>query len=211
MPRSDNQEFVVLNDFIPSAIYDIRYYLNYNFVGSQIAGYEEPIALLTKEAALKLKEINDELILKGYSLKIFDAYRPQTAVNYFIKWAKDLNDNKMKQYFYPNLAKENLFKEGYISAQSSHSRGSTIDLTIVDINTLKELDMGGTFDYFSEQSNFNYKHITKDQFNNRLFLRNIMIAHGFEPLKNEWWHFTLKDEPFKNVYFDFPVNRKSIN
>ena len=207
---SDSSGFVLLSDAVPDAILEIRYYSTYNFVGKRIAGYEEPIALITKEAAIKLKEVSDELIEKGYRLKIYDAYRPQMAVNNFVDWAKDANDTKMKKYFYPNLDKEVLFPQMYIMEYSGHTRGSTVDLTLFDMNTEKEVDMGGTFDYFGRESHPDYKDITDEQYNNRMILRDTMMSHGFRPLETEWWHFTLDDEPYKDTYFTFPIRKSSI-
>ena len=194
-----------LAEAVPDAILEIRYYSTYNFVGERIDGYEAPVAYLTKEAAAALKEASDELVRKGYRIKIYDAYRPQTAVNHFARWAEDVKDTKMKKYFYPGLDKSVLFKQGYIDYKSGHSRGSTVDLTLFDMKTGKELDMGGTFDYFGIKSHPDYKKITKTQYNNRMILRNAMTAHGFRPLSTEWWHFTLNDEPYPDTYFDFPV------
>ena len=207
---NDSSGFVLLSDAVPDAILEIRYYSTYNFVGKRIAGYEEPIALITKEAATKLKEVSDELIEKGYRLKIYDAYRPQMAVNNFVDWAKDVNDTKMKKYFYPNLDKEVLFPQMYIMEYSGHTRGSTVDLTLFDMNTEKEVDMGGTFDYFGVESHPDYQGITDEQYNNRMILRDAMLSHGFKPLETEWWHFTLEDEPFKDIYFNFPISKSSL-
>ena len=207
---NDSSGFVLLSDAVPDAILEIRYYSTYNFVGKRIAGYEEPIALITKEAATKLKEVSDELIEKGYRLKIYDAYRPQMAVNNFVDWAKDLNDTKMKKYLYPNLDKEVLFPQMYIMEYSGHTRGSTVDLTLFDMNTEKEVDMGGTFDYFGKESHPDYKGITDEQYNNRMILRDAMLSHGFKPLETEWWHFTLEDEPYKDIYFNFPISKSSL-
>jgi D-alanyl-D-alanine dipeptidase len=150
--QNDNSDFVLVSEYVPDAILEIRYYSTYNFVGDRINGYEEPVALLTKDAAIALKAVSDDLKAKGYRLKIYDAYRPQKAVTHFMNWAKDLNDARMKEYFYPDLDKSVLFDQGYIAEKSGHSRGSTVDLTLFDMNTEKELDMGGTFDYFGELS-----------------------------------------------------------
>lgn len=207
---NDSSDFVLLSEVVPDAILEIRYYSTYNFVGDRINGYEEPCALLTKEAATALKQVSDELISKGYRLKIYDAYRPQKAVTHFMNWAKDINDTRMKNYFYPELDKSVLFDQGYIAEKSGHSRGSTVDLTLFDMNTEKEVDMGGTFDYFGELSHPDYKQITAEQYENRMILRNAMLAHGFKPLDEEWWHFTLKDEPYPDTYFTFPVSSKSL-
>ena len=206
----DASDFVLLTDVVPDAILEIRYYSTYNFVGDRIDGYEEPLAFLTKEAAAALKEVSDELMAKGYRLKIYDAYRPQKAVTHFMKWALDPDDARMKEYFYPELEKDVLFPRGYIMEHSGHSRGSTVDLTLFDMATEKEADMGGTFDYFGRLSHPDYKDITDEQYANRMILREAMMAHGFKPLAEEWWHFTLKDEPYPNTYFTFPVNSNSL-
>ncbi|MBQ3346606.1 MAG: M15 family metallopeptidase [Synergistaceae bacterium] len=201
----DSSGFVYLSEAVPDAILEIRYYGTYNFVGDRIDGYERPVAMLTKEAAKALREVSDELVKKGYRLKIYDAYRPQKAVNHFESWARDLEDTRMKDYFYPELDKSVLFDQGYIDHRSGHSRGSTLDLTLFDMSTEKEADMGGTFDYFGEKSHPDYKGLTPAQFNNRMILREAMMNHGFKPLSTEWWHFTLKDEPYPDTYFTFPV------
>ena len=206
----DASDFVLLSEAVPDAILEIRYYSTYNFVGERIDGYEEPLALLTKEAAAALKEASDELISKGYRLKIFDAYRPQKAVTHFMNWALDPEDVRMKDYFYPELEKDVLFPQGYIAEHSGHSRGSTVDLTLFDMTTEKEVDMGGTFDYFGELSHPDYTDITDEQYANRMILREAMLAHGFKPLVEEWWHFTLENEPFPDTYFTFPVNSDSV-
>ncbi|MCR5346810.1 MAG: M15 family metallopeptidase [Fretibacterium sp.] len=204
---NDASGFVDLEEAVPDAMLEIRYYSDYNFVGERIDGYEEPCALLTKEAAEALKAVSDELIARGYRLKIYDAYRPQRAVTYFVRWAKDLDDIRMKPFFYPELDKSVLFSKGYISRKSGHSRGSTIDLTLFDIKGKKDVDMGGTFDYFGRRSHWNYKGLTREQTANRILLRKAMTSHGFKPISTEWWHFTLKNEPYPRTYFDFPVRR----
>lgn len=201
----DSSDFVLIGEAVPDVILEIRYYSTYNFVGKRINGYERPVAYLTKEAAKALREVSDELVQKGYRLKIFDAYRPQRAVNHFAKWAEDLNDTKMKEYFYPELDKSVLFKEDYINYRSGHSRGSTVDLTLFDMRTEQEVDMGGTFDYFGLKSHSDYKGLTPAQYNNRMILREAMTKHGFKALYSEWWHFTLENEPYPDTYFDFPV------
>ena len=198
-------KFVTIGEAVPDAIMEIRYYSTYNFVGDRIDGYEQPCAMLTKEAAKALKAASDECVRRGYRLKIYDAYRPQRAVSHFMRWAKDVGDTRMKAPFYPNLDKSVLFDQGYIAEKSGHSRGSTVDLTLFDMKTGKEVDMGGTFDWFGEESHPDYKGVTKEQLANRMLLREIMLSHGFKPLVEEWWHFTLKDEPYPDTYFDFPV------
>ena len=198
-------DFVSLAEAVPDVIQEIRYYSTYNFVGDRIDGYERPQALITRKAAQALKAASEECVRRGYRLKIYDAYRPQRAVSHFMRWAKDRNDTRMKAPFYPNLDKSVLFAQGYIAEKSGHSRGSTVDLTLFDVKTGKELDMGGTFDWFGEESHPDYKGVTKEQFANRMLLREIMLAHGFRPIAEEWWHFTLADEPYPDTYFDFPV------
>ena len=207
---NDPSGFVLLSDAVPDAILEIRYYSTYNFMGKRVDGYEEPLAFMTKEGAEALKEVSDDLMAKGYRLKIYDAYRPQMAVTDFVEWAEDFDDTKMKEYFYPELEKDVLFPQGYIAEHSGHSRGSTVDLTLFDMKTEKEVDMGGTFDYFGELSHPDYTDITPEQYENRMILREAMMAHGFKPLEEEWWHFTLEDEPYPDTYFTFPVNSDSL-
>jgi len=202
--------FVLVTDVIPDAILEIRYYTDYNFVGEQIDGYEEPVALLTKEAAQALKAANDDLEEQGYCIKIYDAYRPQCAVDDFVDWANDTSDTKMQEYFYPEVNKANLFSEGYIAYHSGHSRGSTVDLTIVDKATGEDVDMGGTFDYFGQVSHPDYTGVTDEQYANRMILRDAMTSHGFKAITTEWWHFTLQNEPYPNTYFNFPVSSDSV-
>lgn len=203
---NDSTEFVLVSSVIPDVILDIRYYSSFNFVGERIDGYEEPVAILTKQAAQALKKANEKAKELGYRLKIYDCYRPQMAVDHFVRWSKNKNDS-MKKYFYPELNKKELFNLGFIASKSSHTRGSTIDLTLFDMSTQNDIDMGGTFDYFGKLSwSENTEDITKNQANNRKLLRNIMIESGFKPLKEEWWHFTLANEPYPNTYFNFPTN-----
>ena len=206
----DASGFVLLSEAVPDAILEIRYYSTYNFVGERIDGYEEPLALLTKEAATALRDVSDELAEKGYRLKIYDAYRPQSAVEHFVSWSQDSGETRMKEYFYPELDKDALFSGGYVARRSGHSRGSTVDLTLFDMATGKDVDMGGTFDYFGERSHPDYRGVTEEQYANRMLLREAMVAHGFKPLASEWWHFTLKDEPYPNTYFTFPVRSDAI-
>ena len=225
-PTEDRSQFVTLTDAVPDAILEIRYYGTYNFVGTRIDGYEEPTALLTKQAAQALKAVSDDVQQQGYRLKIYDAYRPQKGVDHFVRWAADLNATEMKPYFYPDLDKSVLFEQEYIFEKSGHTRGSTVDLTLFDMNTEKELDMGGTFDWFGPESHPDFcgnpetgeytgdnskspsgRTITEEQFQHRMILRRAMLAHGFKPLDSEWWHFTLRDEPFPDTYFTFPVKQ----
>ena len=207
----DSSGFVLLSEAVPDAILEIRYYSTYNFVGDRIDGYEEPLAMLTTEAAAALKEVSDELMGMGYRLKIFDAYRPQMAVTHFMNWALDTDDVRMKEYFYPDLDKDVLFPQGYIAEHSGHSRGSTVDLTLFDMNTEREVDMGGTFDFFGELSHPDYTDITEEQYAMRMLLREVMMKHGFRPLEEEWWHFTLDNEPYPDTYFTFPINSDSLD
>ena len=204
-PTDDRSDFVLLTDAVPDAILEIRYYATYNFVGTRIDGYEAPIAMLTKKAAKALKAVSDDVMAKGYRLKIYDAYRPQKAVDHFVRWAADVADTTMKYCFYPNLDKSVLFEQDYIMAKSGHTRGSTVDLTLFDMATGKELDMGGTFDWFGEESHPDYRGITDEQYAHRMILRTAMLSHGFKPLDSEWWHFTLADEPYPDTYFTFPL------
>jgi D-alanyl-D-alanine dipeptidase len=190
---------------IPSAFLEIRYFSDDNFVGAVIDGYEAPKAILTEEAAEALRQAADALFEQGYYIKIFDAYRPQRAVDHFVRWSKDIEDTKMKEKYYPDLDKAVLFELGYIAENSSHSRGSTVDLTLVDASTGEELDMGSGFDFFGDISNHGTELITEDQEKNRNILRDAMVEAGFEIYPEEWWHYTLKDEPYPDTYFDFPV------
>ena len=209
-PTMDPSGFVLLADFVPHIVQEIRYYSTYNFIGERIDGYEEPCALLTVEAARALKTVSSELIVQGYRLKIFDAYRPATAVRHFVLWGIEDQDIRMKPYFYPELEKQELFSKGYIAKLSSHSRGSAVDLTLLDMRTGKELDMGGPFDLFSPLSHPDCCTITDEQYANRLILRRAMLRSGFVPIDCEWWHFSLKDEPYPDTYFNFPVSSEYL-
>ncbi|HEX3011558.1 MAG TPA: M15 family metallopeptidase [Syntrophomonadaceae bacterium] len=197
--------FVYVSQVVPNIQYDIRYYSNNNFVGTRINGYKAPVAILTNEAAKALQAVNKDLDKQGYSLKIFDAYRPQKAVNHFIRWAQDISDTKMKSQYYPNVDKKNLFNLGYIARKSGHTRGSTVDLTLVDKKTGQEADMGSGFDLLDEISAFGTTLITTEQAANRQILKNAMQSHGFKPYAREWWHYTLINEPYLNRYFNFDV------
>ena len=200
----DASRFVLLSDYVPGIVQEIRYYSTYNFVGDRIDGYEEPIALLTKDAARALKAVSNQANVMGYRLKVFDAYRPARAVRHFVLWGIEDLDQRMKPFFYPDLEKQDLFRLGYIASKSSHSRGSTIDLTLLDMSTGKELDMGSPFDYFSERSHPDSREVTPEQYENRMRLQKLMTDNGFAPIDCEWWHFTLRDEPFPDTYFEFP-------
>lgn len=218
-PEMDSSQFALITDVIPDAILEIRYYSTYNFIGDRIPGYEEPLAILTRQAADSLKAVSDDLIKQGYRLKIFDAYRPQCAVDYFMTWAKDTADVRMKEYFYPELDKSVLVPQEYVAEKSGHTRGSTVDLTLFDMQLEKEVDMGCTYDYFGLASHPDvqpgqeigaYQPINEEQYHNRMILRDAMLAHGFKPYDCEWWHFTLNNEPFPDTYFNFPIAVESV-
>ena len=204
----DSSGFVLLGDYVPGIVQEIRYYSTFNFIGDRIDGYEEPVALLTKEAARALKAAAAEMNVHGYRFKVFDAYRPVCAVKHFMLWGIEDLDLRMKPYFYPDLAKQEVFNRGYIASRSSHSRGSAVDLTLLDMTTGKEVDMGGPFDLFSEVSHPDYRGITDEQYANRMLLQDVMVRNGFLPLDCEWWHFCLADEPYPDTYFEFPVSSR---
>ncbi len=200
--------FVYVDEVIPDAVVDLRYHSENNFVGRIIDGYGASHCILTKEAARALKKVQLELKRFGLGLKIFDAYRPQRAVDHFVRWAKDLDDDRMKDLYYPEVDKKDLFSKGYIAAKSSHSRGSTVDVTIVykdPKGDYRELDMGSGFDFFSPVSWPTSPSVGPVQRAHRMLLQTLMVQNGFAPYAQEWWHFTLKDEPFPNDYFDFPI------
>lgn len=219
LPEEDSSDFVTITDVVPDALLEIRYYSTYNFVGARIDGYLQPTALLTKQAADSLRAVSDDLKAQGYIIKIFDAYRPQMAVDHFVRWAADIPDTMTKQYFYPDVDKSRLFELEYIMEKSGHTRGSTVDLTLFDMRAEKDVDMGATFDWFGDESHPDcggnpetgeYRPndtLTAEQFANRMILRNAMLRHGFKPLDSEWWHFTLCDEPYPDTYFTFPVQQ----
>ncbi len=204
--KAPDSRFVVLGDYIPDIIQEIRYYSTYNFIGHRVDGYEMPVALMTREAAEALKKVSDDVMKQGYRLKVFDAYRPARGVAHFVRWSHDPADTVTKRFFYPEHPKPSLFTKGYVASRSGHSRGSTIDLTLFDMETEKEVDMGGTYDYLGGRSHPSYKgDLTPEQYENRMILRRAMLARGFKPLETEWWHFTLANEPYPDTYFDFPV------
>ena len=221
--------FVDVKDVIPSIVLDIRYYSSHNFVGRPIAGYSAPKCLLTRKAALALKKVQAELLRFSLSLKIYDGYRPQQAVNHFIRWAKDANDIKMKKEFYPTIYKSELFQKGYIAKKSAHSRGSAVDLTLVPLPLkLQEpyvkgmelcechkpvekrfkdnsIDMGTGFDCFHPLSWTASDRIGRPQRQNRFMLKAVMEKYGFRNYIKEWWHYTFRNEPFPETYFDFTI------
>ena len=200
--------FVDLTEVIPDIVVDLRYYDRNNFVGERIDGYLAPRAILSREAANALAKVQEELRPSGLGLKVFDAYRPQRAVEHFVRWAEDVSDTRTKAEFYPDVGKADLFEQGYVSARSSHGRGSTVDLTLVGVATTGravELDMGSPFDFFGPVSWPLHLEIPAPARAHRLLLRSLMTKHGFKPYPREWWHFTLRDEPFPDTWFNFPV------
>lgn len=197
--------FVKAQDVIPDLNVELRYFSSHNFVGDTIEGYKTNNLILTVQTAKALKQVQEELQSQNFCLLVYDGFRPQRAVNHFIRWAKDLNDTIKKQEFYPNVEKRHLFRDGYIAALSGHSRGSTVDLTIIDGITSEPLDMGSPYDFFGEPSWVEYQNITEKQKHNRQLLQNTMLKHGFRNYPQEWWHFTLNGEPFPETYFDFEV------
>ncbi len=225
--KPDN--FVDISNIIPEINLEMRYYGAHNFLGVTVDGYLAPKCLLTREAAMSLAEVQKELEKFSLALKIYDCYRPQRAVDHFVRWAKDIEDTKTKKEFYPTVDKKNLFQDGYIADKSSHSRGSTVDLTIIPLSASRQpdfingqklfecylpaekrfpdnsIDMGTGFDCFHELSHTAHKNIGVQQRVNRLLLKTLMEKHGFKNYELEWWHYTLKDEPYPNTYFDFPV------
>lgn len=197
--------FSYINNVSPTIQSELRYCYENNFMGVPVNGYEENVLIATTPTANALKKVQDELATQNLGLKIFDAYRPQTAVNHFVKWARVINDTLMKQQYYPNVNKRHLFKKGYIASKSGHSRGSTVDLTVINLKTGEELDMGSPYDFFGISSHITYNELTELQKSNRQLLQKVMRKHGFRPYINEWWHFTLRGEPYPKTYFDFLV------
>lgn len=211
--ETDASGFVLLSQAAPDVILEMRYYSTYNFVGARIDGYEEPVALMTREAAAALRAVSDDVAAQGYRLKVFDAYRPQQAVDHFVRWAEDPQALSMKPYFYPEIDKTRLFEQGFIAAKSGHSRGSTVDLTLFEMASGREADMGGPFDFFGPLSHFDGGApgaLTPAQRENRARLRAAMMRRGFRPLETEWWHFTLDNEPYPQTTFRFPVRAHAI-
>jgi D-alanyl-D-alanine dipeptidase len=211
MPDSTHSQslpagFLYLDQVIPDIRTDLRYRSDDNFVGAIVEGYAGTRAMLSQPAAQALAKVQSELRGQGLGLLVFDAYRPQRAVNHFARWAKDLSDTKMKQRYYPAVDKADLFSQGYIAGRSGHSRGSTVDLTLVSLTApFGELDMGTFFDFFGERSWLDAVGLTNVQMHNRALLQQTMKKHGFTPYSKEWWHFTLSAEPFPDTYFDFEI------
>jgi len=221
--------FVDIKEVIPQVQLDIRYFGPHNFLGQKVAGYLAPKCILTRETASALSEVQKELETFSLTLKIYDCYRPQQAVDHFVRWAKDIEDTKTREEFYPTVNKRNLFRDGYIDSKSGHSRGSTVDLTIVALpaaqqeeytpgQVLREcylpadkrfgdnsIDMGTGFDCFHDLSHTVNKEIGLQQKINRMLLKTLMEKHGFKNYELEWWHYTLKNEPYPDTYFNFPI------
>lgn len=195
--------FVDAATVVPGLVAEMRYVGDDNFVGRPIDGYDRPVCLLTRQAAQALAQVARDIAPQGFKLKVFDCYRPKRAVAHFVRWARAISDVKTKQQYYPDMEKARLFSDGYIAAHSGHSRGSTVDLTIVDASG--ELDMGTHFDFLSPRSNTNNPSVSAQARKNRLLLASAMSKRGFAPYGKEWWHFTLRGEPFPTTYFDFPV------
>lgn len=200
--------FVYADELIPGLIFEPRYYTANNFTARNVDGYFAPVCIMTFDCALALRGVQLELNSQGLALKVFDAYRPQRAVDRFVQWAKDLGDQVNKAQYYPEVDKRDLFRDGYIASPSSHSRGSAVDLTVVRCmkgGQYRELDMGTGFDYFGKKAWPDDKTVTAAQHDNRMVLRDVMLKHGFVPYEWEWWHFRLATEPFPDTYFNFPV------
>lgn len=199
------ENFVYLKNIAPSIKQDIRYNSSHNFVGKHINGYQKSTCILTHDAAEMLTNVQKQLNKKGLGLLVYDCYRPQRAVENFVVWSKNPNDQKNKREYYPRIDKPDLFRKGYVASYSGHTRGSTVDLTIINLQTGKPLDMGTHFDFLDPLSNPKNPLITASAKQNRMLLRRVMINNGFVPLSTEWWHFSLADEPYPDTYFDFVV------
>jgi len=226
--------FVALDRVDPTILHDVRYTTQHNFVGRRVHAYRDPICVLTRPTARALAKAQDELVTQGYSLKVYDCYRPQTAVDDFVGWAERLHDDRMKQEFYPRVDKSRLFADGYIAERSGHSRGSTVDLTLVELPARPQpawrprmglvpcfapyderfpdntVDMGTGYDCFDTLSHTLDPRIQGEARDNRLLLLRTLEAAGFTNYANEWWHYTLDGEPYPNRYFDFPVSRRAL-
>ncbi len=201
-------DFVYLKNIDPSIIQEMKYAGSDNFIGRPIPGYQAATCILTREAAEGLKRVQHTLLQKSLSLKVYDCYRPQAAVDYFVAWSRDARDQKQKANFYPSVNKADLFKLGYVAAHSGHTRGSTVDLTIVRLRAHHapvNLNMGTHFDWMDPASHSLNPTVKGQALQHRLLLRRLMIHAGFTPLAEEWWHFTLKKEPFPTTYFNFPI------
>jgi zinc D-Ala-D-Ala dipeptidase len=227
-------EFVALSSVDRTIIQEMRYTTAHNFMGEPVDGYLRPVCILTRPAARALHTAQTRLLRQGYSLKVYDCYRPQRAVDHFVRWAKDLGDQTMKEEFYPLVDKTRLFEDGYIAEKSGHSRGSTVDLTVVKLPAAttrpyrpgedlaacyapqgerfpdNSVDMGTGYDCFDTLSHTDDPRIQGVQRANRQFLKETLTSLGFVNLAEEWWHYTYKPEPFADTYFDFPVAGRSV-
>jgi D-alanyl-D-alanine dipeptidase len=199
------EAFVDVSDIVPDLIIDMRYFSSHNFVGKQIDGYETPVCYLTKQAGKALAQAASEALSLGYALKVFDCYRPARAVAHFVRWARDLEDIATKAEFYPSVEKKHLFRDGYIASRSGHSRGSTVDVTLVRGFDGQEVDMGTSYDFFSTKSWPSDRSVSVEAQKSRELLGELMRRNGFDAYDKEWWHFTLRHEPFPDTYFDFVV------
>lgn len=206
--RDSNSPFVVVTDLDPTILVDLRYCRADNFVGTPLDGYLQPVAILTRQAAQALVEVSHDLKADSLLIRIHDAYRPHRAVEHICRWAADPTDTATRSSYYPNISKQDIRWKGYISRRSKHSMGSTVDLTLVDARTGEELDMGTPIDYLDPRSNYSSPETTPEQRTNRQRLRKVMTRHGFSPIEAEWWHFTLRNQPYTQS-FDFPVHADS--
>ncbi|MBY8625161.1 D-Ala-D-Ala dipeptidase VanX-P [Enterococcus faecium] len=198
-------EFVYLDEVIPGVRWDAKYATWDNFMGMPVNGYQVNRVVGTVEMADALKEVSKLAKEKGVGLLLWDGYRPVRAVSHFMEWVKKSKDESRKAKHYPHIDKKTMIEEGYIAEYSGHSRGSTIDLTLYDLESKKLLDMGGDFDLMDEISHYAAEGITKEEKENRKLLRDLMVKCGFVPYENEWWHYSLKDEPYPDTYFDFVI------
>ena len=197
--------FVFLDEVIPDVRIDAKYYSDDNFTGANVDGYKANKVVGTVEMALALVKASILAQRQGLGLLLWDGYRPIRAVQRFMEWAIQPDDGKTKQAYYPNVSKMQMISLGYISKKSGHSRGSTIDLSLYYLSTGELLDMGGNFDFMDISSHHNAKGISHTAATNRSLLQSIMEKSGFIPYENEWWHYTLKDEPYPTTYFDFVI------
>ena len=197
--------FVDLARVAPTIALDLRYAGSHNFVGEPIEGYAKARAILSHPAAAALARVQEELAPFGLGLLVYDAYRPQRAVDHFVRWAANHEDLRMKAEFYPRVEKARLFELGYIAEKSGHSRGSTVDLTLISLADGTPLEMGSPWDFFDPVSWPADATISASARAHRLLLRALMVRHGFRPYEKEWWHFTLENEPFPESYFDVPL------
>lgn len=203
-----HKNFVYIDEMISGIRWDAKYATSDNFTGAPVDGYEVNRIVGTREMAQALKKVSEKAKEKGYGLLLWDGYRPQCAVDCFVRWVESNTEETTKEKHYPNIDKKDMFKQGYIAEKSGHSRGSTIDLTLYDLKTNEDLDMGGCFDYMDEISHFDNENISLRAFRNRIILRELMESCGFAPYEYEWWHFTLKNEPFPDTYFTFAISNE---